>query len=243
MLAGVFTNSVFGLIRAGILLAAVHAAGGNLGGYTALQAATYVWFGQALLAPMEAFGSAWLSDRVKSGEVAIDLLRPMNLLVWGFGARLGRSGFTLLARGIPPMLIGLLVTGLSLPPSIWSYLLGGLSIGLGITVSYLWDVVLNLMAFSLVEIRGLQTLSMTVVNFFGGFMVPLSWLPPALFTVAYWSPFPAIFQTPLDVVCGRATGHHALALVGLQLLWIPVLALAGAALYRRGVRRLEVQGG
>src|SRR5690606_32529634 len=78
--AGVFTNSVFGLIRASILFAAIGGAGGELAGYTALQAATYVWLGQALLAPIEAFGTREISQRVHQGDIAIDLLRPTSFL-------------------------------------------------------------------------------------------------------------------------------------------------------------------
>src|SRR5699024_3974486 len=55
--AGVFTNVVFGFIRASILFAAIGGPGGELSGYTIAQAATYVWLGQALLAPIEAFGT------------------------------------------------------------------------------------------------------------------------------------------------------------------------------------------
>lgn len=43
--AGVFTNTIFGFIRAFIMLAAIGSAGGELNGYDALQAATYVWLG------------------------------------------------------------------------------------------------------------------------------------------------------------------------------------------------------
>ncbi len=76
--AGVFTNTVFGFIRASIMFAAIGTAGGELSGYTALQAATYVWLGQALLAPpIEAFGTREVSQRVHQGDIAVDLLRPV----------------------------------------------------------------------------------------------------------------------------------------------------------------------
>src|SRR5699024_7907120 len=70
--AGVFTNVVFGFIRASILFAAICGPGGELSGYTIAQAATYVWLGQALLAPIEAFGTREVSQRVRPGEIAID---------------------------------------------------------------------------------------------------------------------------------------------------------------------------
>jgi ABC-2 type transport system permease protein len=48
VLAGVFTNAVFGFIRVSVLFAAVAAAGGSLADYSAAEMSTYVWLGQAL---------------------------------------------------------------------------------------------------------------------------------------------------------------------------------------------------
>ena len=50
--AGAVTNSVFGLLRAAITVAAVGAAGGTIAGYSALDVATYTWLTQALIAPI-----------------------------------------------------------------------------------------------------------------------------------------------------------------------------------------------
>src|SRR5699024_2802943 len=104
--AGVFTNVVFGFIRASILFAAIGGPGGELSGYTIAQAATYVWLGQPLLAPIEAFGTREVSQRVHQGDIAIDLLRPVSFLGLHYAQKLGRSGFLLLGRGIPPLLVG-----------------------------------------------------------------------------------------------------------------------------------------
>src|SRR5690606_3019943 len=135
--AGIFTNTIFGFIRASIMFAAMGTAGGELGGYTMLQAATYVWLGQALLAPIEAFGTREVSQRVHQGDIAVDLLRPVDLLSLHYAQKLGRAAFLLLARGIPPLVVGALVTGLALPEHPLSYLLGALSLLLAITVAFL----------------------------------------------------------------------------------------------------------
>jgi hypothetical protein len=55
--AGIFTNTVFGFIKVGVLFGAISAAGGEIAGYGFRQAATYVWLGQALLAPVAMY--AW----------------------------------------------------------------------------------------------------------------------------------------------------------------------------------------
>ncbi|GAB3819926.1 ABC-2 family transporter protein [Tessaracoccus terricola] len=241
--AGVFTNTVFGFIRASIMFAAIATAGGELGGYTALQAATYVWLGQALLAPIEAFGTREVSQRVHQGDIAVDLLRPIDFLGLYYAQKLGRSGFLLLGRGIPPLVIGALVTGLALPEDPRSYLFGAFSVLLAITVAFLADMLVNLAAFWIVETRGLSVVYLAVMNLLSGFLIPIVWFPDWLLTIARATPFPSIIQTPIDTLSGRISPAEALPLVGVQVFWLAVLAVAAHLVLRAGERRLEVQGG
>jgi ABC-2 type transport system permease protein len=242
-LAGVFTNSVFGLIRASIMLAAITTAGGELSGYTTAQAATYVWLGQALLAPIEAFGTREIAERVHRGEVAVDLLRPAPFLGLHYAQKLGRSSFLLLGRGLPPLLVGAAVTGLALPESPLSYLLGAVSLLLAITVAFLADIMVNLAAFWLLETRGLTVVYTVVMNLLSGFLIPILWFPDWLLAIARATPFPSMVQTPIDTLSGRVPPLEALPLVAAQLGWAALLALAAGAMLRAGVRSLEVQGG
>lgn len=241
--AGVFTNTVFGFIRASIMFAAIASAGGELNGYTIAQAATYVWLGQALLAPIEAFGTREVSQRVHQGDVAIDLLRPTSFLGLHYAQKLGRSGFLLLGRGIPPLVVGALVTGLALPESPLSYLLGAFSLLLAITVAFLADMMVNLAAFWLLETRGLTIVYNAVMNLLSGFLIPILWFPDWLLTIARATPFPSMIQTPIDTLSGRVPPLEALPLVATQAGWLIVLALMAHLMLRAGVRSMEVQGG
>lgn len=241
--AGVFTNTIFGFIRASIMLAAIGTAGGELSGYDALQAATYVWLGQALLAPIEVFGTRELALRIRQGDVAIDLLRPVDLLGQLYAAKLGRSAYLLLARGVPPMLIGAVVTGIVLPPDPLSHLLGAVAVMLAITVAFLADAMVNLAAFWLVENRGLTTVHMAVMNLLSGFLIPIVWFPDWLLAIARATPFPSMVQTPIDTLSGRIAPLDALPLIGVQAVWVVVLGGASVLMLRAGVRSLEVQGG
>ena len=241
--AGVFTNSVFGLIRASILFAAITTAGGELSGYTIAQAATYVWLGQALLAPIEAFGTREVSQRVHQGDVAIDLLRPTSFLGLYYAQKLGRAAFLLLGRGVPPLLIGALLTGLALPEDPLSYLLGAISLLLAITVAFLADMLVNLTAFWLLETRGLTVVYTAVMNLLSGFLIPIVWFPDWLLSIARATPFPSMIQTPIDTRSGRGPPLEALPLLGTQLGWTAVLTAAALLMLHAGVRRVEVQGG
>lgn len=241
--AGVFTNCVFGLIRASIMLAAIAAAGGELRGYDAMQSATYVWLGQALLAPIEVFGTNETARRIHTGDIAVDLLRPMPLLPVLYAGKLGRAGYLLLARGVPPMFVGALVTGIALPAHPASYALGAIALLLAITVAFLADAIVNLVAFWLLETRGITIVHTAVMNLLSGFLIPIHWFPDCLRALARATPFPSMIQTPIDALSGRIPPAQALGGVGVQALWVLVLGAVAVLVLRAGTRAVEVQGG
>ena len=108
-LAGIFTNSVFGVIYSYAYLA-LWDANPTAGGYDAHDAVTYVWLGQALLMTIALWGGGTtddLAERIRTGDVAIDLYRPVGLVGWYLASDLGRAAYHLLTRGLGPTVIGL----------------------------------------------------------------------------------------------------------------------------------------
>ncbi len=86
--AGVFTNTVFGLILVSTYLA-LWDEKPQLGGYDQAQAVTFVWLGQALPAAWAIGGGGVeveLMERIRSGDSAVDLYRPADLQPWWLAA-------------------------------------------------------------------------------------------------------------------------------------------------------------
>ena len=241
--AGAVTNSVFGLLRAAITVAAVGSAGGAIAGYTALDVATYAWLTQALIAPIAVGAWAELAERVRTGDIAVDLARPVDLQLSWLAADLGRAAFVLLPRGLPPLAVGALTTGLALPSSGWSYLLGAVSLVLAVGISFAIRFTVNLSAFWLMDVRGVLTLHVVLSNILSGFIIPVAWFPPWLGALAAATPFPSMLQAPVDVLSGRVAGVAALQVVALQCFWLVVMLGIGRLLLARATRRLVVQGG
>lgn len=241
--AGVVTQSVFGFIRVSVMFAAVAAAGGELAGYDQQQASTYVWLGQALLAPVALFGWTELADRIKTGDIAVDLARPVDVQLSWWAADLGRALFQLLTRGLAPLLIGALTIGLALPTSWTAYPMGVVSVLLAVSLSFIVRFGVNLIAFWTVDIRGFIGLYLVVVAPFSGLYVPVHLFPDWLRTIAYATPFPSLLQFPIDVLSGRVLGTEALLVVAMQLGWLVLLVAATRLLMTRAARRLVVQGG
>ncbi len=242
-LGGLVANLTFGLLKVAILFATVRAAGGELHGYDTASMSTYVWLSQGLLGSVNLNGRTDLALRVKDGQVAVDFLRPVDLQAATLATEAGMSLFALIPRGLPSVLLGALVVGMRLPSNPVFYLLGTVSLLLGIVISAATVYLVAVAGFWLVETRGLQILYMLASGFLGGLYVPLALFPGWLRAVAAATPFPSIMMDPIDVLSGLGGEAHAAGLVLAQLAWLAGVAAAGQALTRAGRRRLEVQGG
>jgi ABC-2 type transport system permease protein len=243
MFGGAFTNGVFALLRASVLTAAVAARGGPVGGYDAAGAITYAWVSQALIAIVEIFVWSELALRVRTGDIAVDLSRPLDLQAAGAAADLGRAAAVVLPRALPILVAGAVTFGLSLPAVPAPYLLGAVSIAVATLLSYACRFAVNLTSFWLLEVRGVLGLYVVVSMTLCGLVLPVPWFPHWLQTVAAATPFPSLVQTPADIVTGHLSGARALEALGVQLAWLVVVAAAGRVLLRAGHRRLVVQGG
>lgn len=243
LLAGMTTNSVFGFIRASILLAALASAGTSIGGYDAPTAIAFVWWGQALLGTVNLWGFAEVKDRVRTGDIAVDFLRPIDPQLAYLAGDLGRAGINLIGRGLPAILLGALLFDMAPPPSAVSWAAGALSVLLAVVVAFAGNFVINLLAFWLVEIRGITLLWMITGGLLCGLYLPVPWFPDWLRTVAHWSPFPSMLQNPIDILAGRVVGTDIASAVAVQVFWALALLGLGQLVLRAGRRRLEVQGG
>jgi ABC-2 type transport system permease protein len=240
--AGVFTNTAFGFIQAYILLA-IYRHRHSVGGYDASDIVTYVWLAQGLLSTVELFGMTELAVRIRNGDIATDLARPVHPFAAGLAFDFGRALYRALYRGVPPFVVGALVFDVTAPsnPFVWLAFLG--SVILAVCVSFAFRYLYNCAAFWLLDYRGVSRIAVAVNAFFSGFIIPVAFFPDALRTVANATPFPAMLQRTVDIFVGRAEGTEILLALTVQAGWALVLVAAAYGTFAAGARRLVVQGG
>jgi ABC-2 type transport system permease protein len=76
-IAGVFTNTVFGFLRAYVLIA-LFTSRPHVGGYTITDALTYTWLTQGALMVVYIWGWYEIAERIRSGDIISDLQRPVD---------------------------------------------------------------------------------------------------------------------------------------------------------------------
>lgn len=241
--AAAATNSVFGFLRTYVLLAVVGSSG-VVAGYAGPQLATYVWVGQGLIGVVMFWGWADLADRVRTGDVVTDLLRPVHPVTSYLATDLGRATHAMISRFLLPVALGAVFFDLYTPKRPATYPLFVLSILLAVMTSFFCRYAVNASAFWLLDIRGVQLAWMLGSGVLSGLYFPLRFLP-GWFTTVLWvaTPFPSILQTPLDVAVEREPPAATVGLVGLQAMWVMLLLALCRLIQRRAERKLVIQGG
>jgi viologen exporter family transport system permease protein len=238
-LAGVFTNTVFGFLRAAVLIATLRTAG-EIAGWDRADALTYTWLTQGLLMVVQMWNWNDIALRVRSGDVVTDMQRPIDFQGQWLATDYGRAAYQLVARGLPPFVVGALVYHVRLPVHPLTWALFAVSLFLAVGVSFAIRFIVNVSAFWLLDVRGSQIMSNVLASALSGFVIPIAFYPAWAARILTDLPWASFVQAPIDIFLERP---HAWFWLVRQSLWAAALLAAGRVLFDAATRRVVVQGG
>ncbi len=240
-MAGFATQLFWGLIRIMILGAFYH--GARSLPMSLRDTVTYVWLGQAMLAMFPWNVEPDLRALVRSGAVAYELVRPLDLYGFWFSRCLAMRSAPVVLRAVPLCVLAMPFLGMALPPSwgsFWGWVLttlGALALSAAVTalmsMSLLWTV----------SGEGMTRLMPALVMLLSGMVIPLPLFPAWAQSWLDLQPFRGVCDAPFRVYTGHIPASGALAVFAHQLIWIAIFVLIGRWVISRGVHRLVVQGG
>jgi ABC-2 type transport system permease protein len=240
--AGVFTNTVFGCIRAFVLIA-LWKQKPEINGWDESDAVTYAFLTQGLISPMGIFlTNTELGTRIRTGDVAVDLYRPVDFQAWWLSLDLGRALGAGVLRSVPPVLFGMALFPVSVPrnPVHWAEFV--LCCAIGFTVSFAIRYAASLAAFWMMDERGVNSILTAAAMFCSGMIIPLTIMPGLLGTVIGLTPWAAVVQMPISVLLGTQSGGFGYALA-FGCLWAIGLLALGRLLTSLARHKVVVQGG
>lgn len=246
--AALATNTMFGFLRSYVLLAVLGSTAATgaatVAGYSEPQLLSFVWLGQGLIGVVMLWGGLDLAERIRSGDVVMDLLRPQHPVLTYLGQDLGRAAYAVFTRLLPPIVVGALVFDLWLPQHLITYVLGAISVLLGIVVSFGCRYLVCACTYWLMDNNGPLALWALVSGVLGGLYFPLRFLPDwAMWTLWLGTPCPSILQAPLDILTERGGTPGVAAILGIQVLWAFATLSLAVLVQRLAERKLVVQGG
>jgi ABC-2 type transport system permease protein len=242
LIAGLVTNFFFGIFRAAIIVA-LYNGQPQVNGLSLAGALTYVAIGQAMIAFLYLFGTFDLMMTVYNGSISTDLIHPMPLFSLWMAKDMGTSLVNLVMRGVLLILAFGLFYQVIFPARLLDWLMTVLSLLLGWLVSFAWRFLINLTAFWTPDARGIGRGAFTFSQLLSGFLIPLRLYPDWFSSICHLTPFPAMFNTSVEVYLGILSGAEMWRALGIQAGWFLVLSAACFLVLRAGVRRLVIQGG
>ncbi|MBA3686851.1 MAG: ABC-2 family transporter protein [Planctomycetes bacterium] len=216
----------------------------RLDGLTLRELATYLAIGYLARSAYFTNTDSEIAGRFQSGDVTLDLLKPVDFHGQWLAQAFGETCFRVLFFALPMAVVLVPLFGV-LPPvghGWWQF-------PLLFVLAFAINAELNLLAgsasFFLEDITGLMSLKRNLIMLLSGLMVPLHYFPGWLADLTSYLPFALISYYPTMAYVGKlGVDARSFAHVGLLGLgWWLALRVGNMALWSRARRVLEVQGG
>jgi len=240
---GVFVGGQYAIWRA------IYAARGPLNplinGMTLHELTTYLAIGYIARSAYFTNTDSEIAARFQSGDVALDLLKPLAFHGQWIAQAAGETAFRVLFFALPMALALVPLFGVSMPVGN-----GWWQFPVLFVCAFLVNTELNLLAgtlcFFLEDITGMMSFKRSVIMLLSGLMVPLNFLWPVVATATLALPFALISYYPTMAYVGKLGTHGSLGFPAVMLVavvWLATLRLANYLLWAKAQRQLEVQGG
>jgi ABC-2 type transport system permease protein len=249
-LAGLWTQVFFGVFLL-MMYEAFYASSDAPQPITMAQIVGYTWLGQALLGMLPWNVDAEVRAMVRSGSVAYELCRPVDLYsLWYARALAWRTAPTIL-RAAPMCvfaalilpLIGLGEWRLQAPPSVSSAVAFTAAIVCALLLSCALTTLLNISLIWTIAGDGIVIMMTSATVFLSGMLVPLPLFPEWAQRILGWLPFAGLVDLPFRIYTGNIPPRDVALVLLRQLAWTFALILFGRWLLARGMRSIVVLGG
>jgi len=204
---------------------------------------SYIWLSQATSGLLSFNADSDLAEKVRSGGIAGELLRPVGLFGNWYARSVALRTAPTLLRAVPLLLGAAVLGGLTPPPNIAQAGLWAISLAAAVLLSAALTTILSMTLLWNLAGEGLRWLFLPFLWLFCGLSMPLPLFPDRMQWLIHALPFRGMMDVPCRIWTGDIPPAAAGLEIGVQLLWTGAIALLGVAVAARGARRLELQGG
>lgn len=184
-----------------------------------------------------------LINKIKSGDIAYDLLKPYSIPVMYVSDSLGVSLFQLFARALPLLVFSFLFFGIFpnidyiqllkfIPAYIFSFIL-----------FLLFGFLISSMAFFFTEVFSFMILYNALVTLLSGSVIPITFFPEYIIKFINYTPFPYLYYYPTAILLGKDISIQYTDLIFNYIIQISIVSLFTIWIYKSGIKKLEFAGG
>jgi ABC-2 type transport system permease protein len=221
---------------------ATYAQGGHkeIAGFSLPQMLWYLTFAEAMVISAPRL-SHQVDEDVRSGSIAVRLMKPMNYPLYCLSSTLGER----IVRFFFCLCLGGTISFLLVGPIgfAWQAVLMALT---AILCAFLLDglihVLIGLAAFWLEDTTGIHLIYSRLTMILGGVLIPIELFPAWLEKIVLFLPFPYMIYGPVHLLLRQQEGEF-LQLAMRQMLFLLLVGGTVALVYKRALGRIAAHGG
>jgi ABC-2 type transport system permease protein len=241
-LAGLGTQLFWGLIRV-MIFDAFYASSRGPQPMNHDQVITYLWLIQAMLLLLPFRIDTEIRAMMRSGTVAYELARPVDLYWIWFSRNLALRTAPALLRATPMFVVAGLFLGLRAPASLAAAVSWAVAVAGAVALSCAITTLMSISMLWTISGEGVAYLIGIFAMVLSGAIIPLPLFPDWAQPVLMALPFRGLMDIPFRLYTGHVPAGQVFPCLGHQLAWSAGLILLGRWVLSRGVRHLVVQGG
>ncbi len=203
----------------------------------------YLVLASTLFSTMEMYVTWDMGRRVQSGNIILDLLRPIEYETYMLVGTSGNTLVNIVTTLIPTMVIVYLITGGGFALSV-NLIYFAMAVVLGTVLNYFINFFVGTICFHTESIWGVNIMKEVVVMLLSGATIPLAFFPETFQRIVHYLPFHAIYNTPLTLLIDNTLSTEArLGMLATQLFWVIVAGVISRAFLQFSMKRITVNGG
>lgn len=219
---------------------------GMIGGLTQNEMIIYVFMVYVTSSLVTISISDWVSEDVVKGNVAMNLIKPIDYRMSLISMAVGDMAYRFIAPGIF-VWIGVEIykvfwLGME-PVSAGTVAVYLLSCAMSFLIYVLFDFCFGMIAFFTTYIFGMMMAKEAILKFLTGQLIPISLFPEMFQNIFDFLPFSSMVYTPVMIYLGKYSGEELGFVLGRQLFWVVFLYALGSAIWKQVTKRLVVLGG
>ncbi|MBN1591705.1 MAG: ABC-2 family transporter protein [Candidatus Coatesbacteria bacterium] len=215
----------------------------TVAGYTVGEAVTYIGIAWLMRSTFKTNTDRHIGYRVRSGDIALDLMRPIYYPALVFWQNLGRTLSRLLIISVPLIVFSKLAMNITTPRDLKTWAFFAASVAIAHLMVFSIDFMVGVSAFFVeFNVEFAWTIDLTV-RLMAGLVIPIDFFPKAFASVLLHSPLKYIYFLPIQIYLGRIPAEEIAPALFSGFLWLMGMLLAAHILFKAGTRRLTIQGG
>lgn len=187
-----------------------------------------------------------IADEIHDGSIIMRMIKPVNVDYSLLAFELGNK-VMIITCVFMPVMIGLEIYRYVelgyVAFNIVNFLIFSLSVVLSYLLSFYLNLIFGYLAFYLLNIWGFSILKGSIIKFFSGALIPLSFFPETIRIVFEQLPFASMVYAPTMIYMGKYDALEIVFILSKQVFWLIVFMLISRAMWGWAKKRLAVQGG